>query len=71
MKLDHEQIKLLVNLQGSLEQQEVKFLVFHEDQKYTVTDKLEEALDINSTVFVITSKNVVALGPVQRKQKKK
>ena len=64
MKLDQKQIRLLVNLQGSLEQKEVKFLVFHEDQKYTVTNKLEEAMDINSTIFVITSKNVVALGPV-------
>lgn len=69
MKLDQKQIRLLVNLQGSLEQKEVKFLVFHENQKYTVTNKLEEALDINSTVFVITSKNVVALGPVQEETK--
>lgn len=69
MKLDQKQIRLLVNLQGSLEQKEVKFLVFHEDQKYTVTNQLEEALDNNSTVFVITSKNVVALGPVQEETK--
>ena len=64
MKLDQKQIRLLVNLQGSLEKKEVKFLVFQEDQKYTVTNKLEEALSVNSTIFVITSKNVVALGPV-------
>ena len=64
MKLDQQQIRLLVNLQGSLEQKEVKFLVFHENQKYTVTNELEDALDINSTIFVITSNNVVALGPV-------
>ena len=64
MKLDQKQIRLLVNLQGSLEKKEVKFLVFQEDQKYTVTNKLEEALNVNSTIFVITSKNVVALGPV-------
>ena len=54
----------LVNLQGSLEKKEVKFLVFQENQKYTVTNILEEALSVNSTIFVITSKNVVALGPV-------
>lgn len=64
MKLDQKQIRLLVNLQASLEQKEVKFLVFHEDQKYTVTNELEETLNINSTIFVITSTNVVSLGPV-------
>ena len=69
MKLDQKQIRLLVNLQASLEQKEVKFLVFHEDQKYTVTNELEEALDINSIIFVITSTDVVALGPVYAETK--
>ena len=69
MKLDQQQIRLLVNLQGSLEQKEVKFLVFHENQKYTITNELEDALDINSTIFVITSNRVVALGPVRAETK--
>lgn len=69
MKLDQKQIRLLVNLQSSLEQKEVKFLVFHEEQKYTVTNELEEALNINSTIFIITSKNIVALGPVHAETK--
>ena len=64
MKLDQQQIRLLVNLQGSLEQKEVKFLVFHEDQTYTITNEVEDALNTNSTIFVITSNHVVALGPV-------
>lgn len=65
MKLDQKQIRLLVNLQESLEQKEVKFLVFHADQKYTVTNELEDAMNIDSTLFMITSNNVVSLGPVR------
>ena len=64
MKLDQKQIRLLVNLQESLEQKEVKFLVFHEDQKYTITNQLEDAMIVNSTIFVITSNNIVSLDPV-------
>lgn len=64
MKLDQKQIRLLVNLQESLEHKEVKFLVFHEDHRYTVTNQLDDAISENSTIFVITSNNVVSLGPV-------
>jgi hypothetical protein len=64
MKLDQKQIKLLVNLQESMAYNEVKFLVFHEDQRYRVTNQLDVAIEENNTIFVVTSNNVVSLGPV-------
>lgn len=69
MNLDQSQIRMLVNLQESLEHDEVKFLVFHKDHRYTVTNQLKDALVINSTIFVITFEKVITLGPVLEETK--
>lgn len=66
-----DQMEIINKIQETIHTPTVRYIVFHQDDSYTVTQNLEWAMRASEPIFAMTKYNVFQLGRVKREEKEK